>query len=312
MNTKKIIAVIGATGAQGGGIARAILNDPDSEFTVRALTREPHSEKAKELERLGAEVVDGNISDIASLEKAFSGAYGAFLISFFWNHTDAARDLREIKNMAIAAKNTGLQHVVYSTLEDTRKFYPVEDLSSVDKYRASHMDVKGEGEQFFIDLEVPTTFLLTTPYWENFYNKGRRSERYSGSMLTFPPMGDKIWPGIAAEDIGKAAYGILKKGSAYIGRKIGVSGGHLTGIEYAESLSKVLGEKITFSPPTIEEFRAYDIPFSEDISNSFQFVYDFNEEFVAARNIEFTKSINPELQSFEQWAEANKDMLRPE
>jgi len=310
INPKKIIAVIGATGLQGGGVVNAILNDPDSEFTVRAITRDPDSAKARELRKLGAEVVAADLSDLKSLENAFSGAYGAFLVSFFWNHTDAETDLQHIKNMAIAAKNTDLQHVVYSTLEDTREFYPAGDLSSDGKYRASHMDVKGEGNQFFIDLGVPTTLLLTLFYWENFLNPGTRPLRYNGiPTLAFPPMGDKMWPGIAVEDIGKSVYGLFKKGKEYIGKKVGISGGHLTGSEYAEGLSKALGEKITFNPPTLDQFRTFDMPLIEDIANSFQFAQDFNKEFSDARSIEFTRSINPELLTFEQWAEKNKHLL---
>lgn len=313
MSVKKIIVIVGATGLQGNGLAKAILNDINSEYSVRAITRDPNSEKAKELERLGAEIVIADISDLESLKKAFSGAYGAYIVSFFWHHLDTARDLQDIKNMATASKETGLKHVVYSTLEDTREYYPAgEGITSEDgKYRAAHMDVKGEGDQFFTDLEVPTTLLLTCFYWENFYNQGTRPARHNGvTLLTFPPMGERLWPGIAVEDIGKAAYGIFKNGTAYFGKTVGIAGGHLTGKDYAEGLSKVLAEQITFSPPTLDAFRNFEMPFIEDIANSFQFAYDFNDEFAAARDIEFTRKINPELQSFDQWAEANKERLK--
>ena len=86
MNTKKTIVVVGATGAQGGGLVRAILNDPDHEFNVRAITRDVSTDKAKELAKLGAEVVAANVDDVESLKKAFQGAYGAYCVTFFWNH----------------------------------------------------------------------------------------------------------------------------------------------------------------------------------------------------------------------------------
>jgi uncharacterized protein YbjT (DUF2867 family) len=86
MADKKIIAITGATGAQGGGLARAILGDPNSPFAVRALTRNPDSEKARQLATLGAEVVAADVDDVESLKRAFAGAYGAYCVTFFWAH----------------------------------------------------------------------------------------------------------------------------------------------------------------------------------------------------------------------------------
>lgn len=86
MSEKKVIAVFGATGAQGGGLARAILADPDGGFAVRAITRDPDSEKAKELAAAGAEVVAGDVDDEGSLASALAGAYGAYCVTFFWAH----------------------------------------------------------------------------------------------------------------------------------------------------------------------------------------------------------------------------------
>ncbi len=93
MSDKKIIAIMGATGAQGGGLARAILNDPTSEFAVRAITRDTNSPKADELRALGAEVVSADIDDVESLKKAFEGAYGAYCVTFFWAHFSPEKEL---------------------------------------------------------------------------------------------------------------------------------------------------------------------------------------------------------------------------
>src|SRR5687768_14550943 len=110
MAEKKIIAIFGATGAQGGGLARAILNDKNSEFAVRAVTRDPTSEKAKELKSIGAEVVAGDIDDMESLKKALQGAYGAYFVTFFWAHFSPEKEIAEARNMAQAAKETGIKH----------------------------------------------------------------------------------------------------------------------------------------------------------------------------------------------------------
>src|ERR1700676_2084216 len=104
MADKKIIAVMGATGAQGGGLVRAILNDPNSPFAARAITRDVNSEKAKDLAKLGAEVVAADLDDPTSVRKAFDGAYGAFCVTFYWAHFSPEKELTQAKVMADAAK----------------------------------------------------------------------------------------------------------------------------------------------------------------------------------------------------------------
>ena len=145
MNNQKVIAVTGATGAQGGGVARAILADTASSFTVRALTRNPDSPAARELAELGAEVVRADFDDEPSVHQAFEGAYGAFLVTNFWAHGSAAKETEEANVLVRAAKATGLRHVVWSTLEDTRELLPLEDERMPvlqNSYNVPHFDAK--------------------------------------------------------------------------------------------------------------------------------------------------------------------------
>ena len=95
MASKKIITVFGATGAQGGGLVRSILADPDGEFSVRAVTRDANSEKAKELSKLGAEVVSADLDDPAAVQRALDGAYGAYFVTFFWAHYSPEKEKSE-------------------------------------------------------------------------------------------------------------------------------------------------------------------------------------------------------------------------
>ena len=163
MADKKIIAVVGATGAQGGGLVRAILARPERRVhRARAITRDPNSDKAKALAALGAEVVAGDVDDEASLEKAFEGAHGAFCVTFFWAHFSPELEITQAGNMAQAAKAAGVKHVIWSTLEDTREFVPLDDdrmPTLQGKYKVPHFDAKGEANHFFTDAGVPTTFL---------------------------------------------------------------------------------------------------------------------------------------------------------
>src|SRR4030065_241800 len=127
MSKKKVIAVLGATGAQGGGMVRAIMADKSGEFTARALTRNVNSDKAKTLKSLGAEVVAVDIDNYESLKSAFAGAYGIFAVTFFWEHFSADKEIEEAKLIAKAAKVTNLKHIIWSTLEDTRNWIPLSD-----------------------------------------------------------------------------------------------------------------------------------------------------------------------------------------
>jgi uncharacterized protein YbjT (DUF2867 family) len=305
--SKKVIAVVGATGAQGGGLVRAIAADKDGEFTARAVVRDPASDKAKQLEKLGVEIVQGDVDDQASLERAFAGAYGVYCVTFFWAHFSPEKEIQEAKNMAAAAKAANVQHVVWSTLEDTRKFVPLGDDSMPTlqgKYKVPHFDAKGEADAAFAGL--PTTYLLTAFYWENFIYFGMGPRRMEDGKLTLAlPIGDAKMPSIAAEDIGRAAYGIFKRGKEMIGKRIGIAGDHVSGTDLASGLSKVLGEEVRYYPIDPAAYRALGFPGAEDLGNMFQFYRDFEKPFRASRDVELSRSLNPKLQSYGQWLETN-------
>jgi uncharacterized protein YbjT (DUF2867 family) len=309
MSDRKIIAVVGANGAQGGGLVRAILADPSGQFRVRALTRKPHSESAKALARAGAEVAAANVDDPASLRRAFDGAHAAFCVTFFWEHFSPEREYAEAGNMAEAAKQTGLQHVIWSTLDDTRRFVPLDDdrmPTLQGKYKVPHFDAKGEADALFTRAGVPTTFLLTSFYWENFLYSGAAPQRGAGGELALVlPMGDKKLPGVASEDIGKCALAIFKRGREFIGKTVGIAGGHLSGAEIAAAMTRALGEKVAYQDVPPEVYRKFDFPGADDLGNMFQFKRDFNDYFRGARSVEFTRSLNPELQTFDQWLQHN-------
>jgi uncharacterized protein YbjT (DUF2867 family) len=313
MPEKKIIAVIGATGAQGGGMVRAIQADKSGSFAARAITRNPNAEKAQALRAAGVEVVASDIDKPETLSKAFAGAYGAFCVTNFWEHFSAEREVTQARNMAQAAKDAGLQHVIWSTLEDTRKWVPLEDNrmpTLQGKYKVPHFDGKGEADQIFRDLGVPTTFLLTAFYWENLIYFGAGPQRGpDGALAITFPMDEKKLPGIAVEDIGKAAYGIFKRGREFINKTVGIAGEHLSGGEMAAGLTRALGQEVRYNNVPPEVYRSFGFPGADDLGNMFQFKRDFNEYFRGARDLGFTRSLNPELQTFEQWLAKHKDQI---
>jgi uncharacterized protein YbjT (DUF2867 family) len=313
MTDKKIIAVVGATGAQGGGLVRAILADRESPFAVRALTRNPDSENARALARLGAEVVQADLDDQASLERAFTGAYGVFALTNFWEHFSPEKELAQAGNQARAAKAAGVRHVIWSTLEDTRRWVSLGDdrLPTLQgRYKVPHFDAKGEADQIFRVLGVPTTFLLTAFYWDNLIHFGAGPQKGPDGRLAITfPMGDKKLPAIAVEDIGKAAYAIFQRGDEFINRTVGIAGEHLSGQEMASALSRALGQEVVYNPVTPEVYRSFGFPGADDLGNMFQFKRDFNEYYRAARSTDFSRELNPELQSFEAWLARHKDRI---
>jgi len=311
--SKKIIAVTGATGAQGGSLVRAILADTSGEFVARAITRKADSDKAKELAKLGVEVVVADLDDVASLEKAFAGAHGAFCVTNFWEHMSPEKELQQAKNLAGAAKTAGVAHAVWSTLEDTRKRVPLTDdrMPTLQaKYKVPHFDAKGEADELFRAAFVPTTFLATSFYWDNFVAFGMGPKKGEDGKLAFAlPMADKKLPGIAAEDIGKCAYGVFKQGSELIGKTVAIAGEHLTGEQMATAMSRAFEQPVAYNYVPPEVYRTFGFPGADDLGNMFQYKRDFETEFCAARDVEFSRKLNPELQTFAQWLAKNKSKI---
>jgi uncharacterized protein YbjT (DUF2867 family) len=310
MSDKKIIAIVGATGAQGGGLVRAILSDPNGDFAVRAITRNVNSDKARELARLGAQVVAADLDNLPSLVAAFSGAYGAFCVTNFWEHFSAEKEVTQAKAMAEAAKQAGIKHLIWSTLEDTRILVPLSDNRMPtlgEKYKVPHFDGKGEANKYFTQSGVPTTLLLTSFYWDNFIHFGMEPKAdQSGKLAITLPTGDKKLPGIAAEDIGKCAYGIFKKGTELAGKTVGIAGEHLTGAQMAGAFGKALGREVHYNAVTPEVYRGFGFPGADDLGNMFQYKRDFESAFCGARDIKQSRELNPSLQSFDTWLAANK------
>ncbi|AZQ38518.1 NmrA/HSCARG family protein [Streptomyces cyaneochromogenes] len=309
MNRKKIIAVTGATGGQGGGAARAILADPDAGFAVRALTRNPDSPAARELAARGAEVVRADFDNEPSVHKAFEGAYGAFLVTNFWAHGSAARETEEINALVRAAKATGLRHVVWSTLEDTRELLPLEDDRMPvlqGEYNVPHFDAKGAANELFRQAGVPTTFLNTTFFFQGFQRNFAPRRGEDGVLTLALPLEDgKLLAGVDVEDIGRTAFAVLNSGERFIGETIGLAGDHLTGAQYAEKFAAALGEPVRFQAVPYDVFRSLDVPAADEVGNMFQYYGDFDREFTGARDLTTARQLNPALKSFDDWLADN-------
>jgi uncharacterized protein YbjT (DUF2867 family) len=304
MADKKIIAVLGSTGSQGGGLCRAILADAAGGFACRAVTRDTSKDKAKALAASGAQVVKADLDDVESLKKAFAGAHGVYAVTNFWEHFSGEKEKAQAKNIADAAKAAGVKHVVWSTLEDTRSLMKADDKRMPilqQKYRVPHFDAKAEANASFSG--VPTTFLVTSFYWDNLYMFGLAPKKGDDGKLAWTfPMGTSKQAGIAAEDIGKVAYGIFKAGNQYIRKTVGIFGEALTIEQMGKALSKALGVgPIQYNAVEADLYRSFGFPGADEMGNMFQVYRDFEKEVLAARDLDTTRKLNPALQTFEQF-----------
>ena len=309
MTEKNVVAIVGATGAQGGGLARAILDDQSSVFSVRALTRRPASDRAAVLASRGATIVEADLDKPDTLKRAFDGAHTVFCVTNFWEHGSPERELTQAAAMAHAAACAGNAHVIWSTLEDTRRWVPLESSrmpTLCGRYKVPHFDAKGEANAEFTRRNLPATFLLTSFYWDNYIHfPGMTPRREAGGLALMMPMGDQRLPGIAAEDIGRCAYGIVRAGDAYVGKTVGIAGEHLTGAEIASALTRAMGLTVRYADLTPDAYRRLDFPGADDLGNMFQFKRDFQDVFCGARNVEESRRLNPRLQTFEGWLSEN-------
>jgi uncharacterized protein YbjT (DUF2867 family) len=309
MADKKIIAVVGSTGSQGGGLVRAILADPNGGFAARAITRDTGKDKAKALAAAGAEVVSADLDNVESLKKAFAGTHGVYAVTNFWEHFSGEKEIQQARNIAEAARAAGVKHVIWSTLEDTRKLMSPDDKRMPilqEKYRVPHFDAKADANAAFSGL--PTTYLVTSFYWDNLYlfNLAPKKDDKGVYSWTYP-MGEARLPGIAAEDIGKTAYGIFKAGSEYIGKTVGIAGESLSFQEMSRKLEKGLGiSPVQFNAVDADVFRGFGFPGADEYGNMFQVYRDFEQEVNAARSIETTRRLNPALQNFDQWLSGHR------
>lgn len=313
MADKKTIAVIGSTGAQGGGLCRAILGDPSGGFACRAITRDPSKDNARALADQGAETVAADLDDVESLKRAFAGAHGVYAVTNFWEHFSGDKEKAQAQNLAEAASAAGVSHVVWSTLEDTRKLMSPDDKRMPmlqEKYRVPHFDAKAEANAYFSGL--PVTYLVTSFYWDNFYLFGLGPKKGEDGQYAWTlPMGNAKLAGMSADDIGPAAYGIFKGGDQYVGKTVGVMGEALTVEEMCQKISSVLGVgQVRYNAVEPDDFRGFGFPGADELGNMFQVYRDFEQQVLGARSVDEARRLNPNLESFEDFVKRQQDTIK--
>jgi len=295
MTTPETILVTGATGAQGGSVARHLL--AKGGYAVRCLTRNPDSEKATALKQAGAELVRGDFEDLDSLRAALDGCHGVFGVTNFWEHF--GKEYEQGKNLvdAVAAAES-VKHFVFSTLPGAKK------ISGGELY-VPHFDIKAQLEDHARERGLPATFVHVAFYYENFLTFFPPQKQPNGTFAFGFPQGDTPLAALAIEDLGGVVAPIFEKPDEFIGKTVGVVGDDLPAAQYAEIMTRVLGKPIVYNYVPREVFATFGFPGADDLANMF----DFNRRFIPNRVAALAESrrLYPAMQTFEVWLGANKD-----
>jgi uncharacterized protein YbjT (DUF2867 family) len=278
----RIIAVTGATGQQGGAVARKLLAEG---WQVRALTRDVNKPAAQELKALGAELVSGDLEQRLELDAAFQGVYGVFSVQNFWlPNVGFEGEIQQGKNVADAAKAAGVQHLLYSSVGAAHR-----------GMGQKHFESKWLIEQHIQGLDIPYTILRPAAFMEN-YNWSRAyilSGTFTGNGLR----PDKVHQIIAVEDIAVFVALAFADPQAYLGKTIELAGDELTEPQIAETFARVIGRPVTLTPPTGGWGNASE----EEMKAAYNF---FNGKAYDA-DIPALRRLHPGLLTFEQYLRKN-------
>ena len=297
MADDKMILVTGATGAQGGGVARHLLNS--GKFTVRCLTRNPSSEKSIALQKAGAEVVKGDLGELESLKTAMKGCHGVYGVTDFWEHFD--KEYEQGKNLVDAVAASNIKHFVFSTLPNAKKI-------SDGKIEVPHFDIKAKLEEYSRGLGLHVTFVHPAFYFENFLSYFPPRKQEDGTFAFGFPQGDTLLAGIAIEDLGGVVTAIYDKPDNFKDKTVGVVGDDLPPKKYAEIMTRVLNKTVVYNYVPREVFAKFDFPGADDLANMFE----FNRLYIPNRKVDLEESrkLYPEMQTFESWLTTNKEKFK--
>jgi uncharacterized protein YbjT (DUF2867 family) len=292
-----LLVVVGATGKQGSSVVEAAL-ESKRPIAVRAVVRDVRSAKAAALADRVAEIVEAELDDEGTLRAAFEGADAVYCVTP--GDTEWERETARARNMARAAHEAKLRHVVWSTQEDTR---PLLDAAGSTipvlggRFRVPSYDAKAEADATFRELGVPTTFMRTSFYWESLFVPGvaPAPERGGGAVIRWP-LGDAKLPGIAVADIGRCAVGVLVQGATYVGQTIGICGEQLAGAEMATAIRDVLGIDCRYEAVEPDEFHT-----APATANMFRYKRDCERAHLGLRDAALSRSLNPRLRTFREW-----------
>jgi uncharacterized protein YbjT (DUF2867 family) len=258
-------------------------------------------------------VVQANLEDQDSLLRAFDGAHGAYLVTPFWEHRSPERELAEVRNLIGAARGAQLQHVIWSTLEDTRGAIDAADQRMPfigDGYRVPHFDVKGgAADALFAASGLPVTYLLMSFYWDQLLGDLAPRRDDDGILALHLPVGAAPVAGIASDDIGRVVLDVLRRPADTVGATVPAVSDILTGEQMAEAFTTVLGEPVAYRPLTAAQFRSFGFPGADELGNMFQYYAEFPDSYNGRRDLDSADALNPDRASLTDFLSAHRDRL---
>ena len=275
-NVERPILVCGATGSQGGAVARSLLGRG---FRVRALTRDPHKPEAQALADQGAEVVQGDMEDRSAMDRVLEGAYGVFAVQNFWE-TGYDREVQQGKTVADAAKAAGVEHFVYSSVGSAHRQTGI-----------PHFDSKWEVEEHVRQIRLPYTILRPVFFMQNWE---WMREHILGGTLAQPLDPDKLFQQVAVEDVGAFAAIAFERPEEWIGREVDLAGDEQTMPEIAATFSRVTGKEIGY----------YQVPwdrFEEQMGEEGTVMYRWFNDVGYEADIPALRREYPDLTTFERY-----------
>ena len=275
-NTERFFLVTGATGRQGGAVARQLLKRG---HRVHALTRDPQKPAARALAGVGAEVVRGDLDDRLSVERALEGAYGVFAVQNFWE-AGYEREVSQGITLADAAKAQGVEHFVFSSVG-----------SSYRKTGIPAFEGKWEIEEHIRAIGLPYTVLRPTSLMEDWEEM---REEIVGGTLAQPLDPDTALQQVSVDDVGAFAAMVFESPGGWLGREVDLAGDESTMLEIAETFGRVTGQKVEYVKVPWDEFRE---AYGEDLTVMYEW---FNRVGYEA-NIAALREEYPELTNFERY-----------
>jgi uncharacterized protein YbjT (DUF2867 family) len=294
MSKRNKILVIGATGAQGGSVARHLLRQ--GTFAVRGLTRNPASAAAGALQQAGAEMVQGDLDDMDSLRAALDGCYGVFGVTNFWEHFD--HEYQQGKNLIDTVAASKIQHFVFSTLPSYSKL-------SGGALTVPHCDIKAQLEDYARSLDLPSTFIHVAFYYENFLSYFPPQRQEDGRYTFGFPQGETPLASVSVEDVGGVVAPLFEQREEVVGKTIGIVGDDQSPSCYAETMSRVFGRQVAYTHIPRDVFASFGFPGAEELANMF----DFQRRYIPNRHADLVQSrvLYPDMQTLEQWLWSNRE-----
>lgn len=293
---KRTILVTGATGAQGGSVARALIKQ--NIFRVRILTRNESSPRAVALQDAGAELAVGDFDDVESLYTAMHGAYGVFGVTDYDEHHE--KEIIHGKKLIDAVKRQGIKHFVYSASPNYHKL-------SKGERSVPQCDIKAQLQEYTKSLAIPASFVHIAFYYENFLNLFPLQQDKHRNLHFGFPQGNAKLAMASVNDLGGVVAAIFNHPVEYIGRTVGVVGEERTCAEYAQIMSKVLDKNVYYHHVPRDIFIGFDFPQAEKWADVFE-VQRLHEVNHLIDIIE-SYGLNPAMQSFSSWLECNKERI---